>query len=321
VAPPRKHSIYESWETFKNSPEVERAYTSAYRAFYALLFRVSPDLVAKHRYWKKFRKPLPLDDPKTFDEKLMWLMLNWHHPLKTQCADKFGMRSYLEDQGYGHLLVELLGTYTKASDIDFTALPKQFVLKCTHGCGFNLFSRDRQTFDATKARHQLDRWMKMNYAAVNGEIHYGEIQPRILAERYLEDGSGGAPVDYKVHCFQGKVHFTTVCRGRGPDGHGATYDDFDREWKAQVATSTASVQPERWCPPPECYPQILEAAEALSKPFPYVRIDFYALGDKALVGEMTFTPAGCLDPGLTEEAQNHWGSLIHLPAPIPSGGG
>lgn len=310
-----RRPISQWWGDFKNSPEVDRVYTAFHGSYRALLYRVSPVLVAQHRYQIHVGRSLPLKDPKTFNEKLLWLMLFWRDPLKSQCADKFGMRAYLEDIGYGHLLVELLGVWEQASDIDFAALPDRFVLKCTHGCGYNLIFRDRKNLDENKVRRKLDRWMKQNFARVNGEIHYEDIKPRILCERFLDDGSGGAPADYKVHCFHGKVHFTTVCTGRDSHGEGAAYDHFDREWKTQLAISKSGVHPERWSPKPDCYPEMLAAAEALSQPFPYVRLDFYAVGGKPLLGEMTFTPAGCIDTGYTDEAQRLMGDLIHLPEP------
>ncbi|GLH74191.1 glycosyl transferase [Geothrix limicola] len=280
---------------------------------YPMLYRLSPVLLAKIRYRIEGGGWLALDRPRTFDEKLFWLMLYWRHPLKTQCADKFEMRPYVESLGYGRLLVPLLGVYERSSDIDFGALPDQFVLKCTHGCGFNLICRDKKDLDIEATRRQLDAWMKVDYAKVNGEVQYAQIQPRITCERFLDGGNGSLPADFKLHCFHGHLQFTTVCTGRGADGHGAAYDHYDRDWQKQAAISRSGVHPERWSGPPDCYAEMLEAAEALSRPFPYVRMDFYAVRGQALLGEMTFTPAGCIDTGYTDEAQAYLGGLIQLP--------
>ncbi|HJV48054.1 MAG TPA: ATP-grasp fold amidoligase family protein [Geothrix sp.] len=280
---------------------------------YPLLYRVSPGLLARIRYRIEGGAWLRLDRPRTFDEKLFWLMLYWRHPLKARCADKFEMRSYLEGLGYGRFLVSLLGVYERSADIDFAALPDRFVLKCTHGCGFNIICRDKRGLDLEATRRQLDAWMQVNYARVNGEIQYAHMKPRILCETFLDDGQGGLPADFKLHCFHGRLQFTTVCTGRGVDGHGAAYDHYDRDWQKQMAISRSGIHPERWSPPPDCYPEMLEAAEALSKPFPYVRMDFYSVSGRALLGEMTFTPAGCIDTGYTGEAQALLGSLIQLP--------
>jgi hypothetical protein len=303
-------------KSLQESAAAEAVYSAFHRTLHTLLFHISPVLTARHRYRRDVGRPLPLDHPVTFDEKLLWLMLFWHPALKARCADKFTLRSYLEECGYGHLLVDLLAVYDRATDIDFEALPSQFVLKCSHGCGFNLLCPSKADLNAAAARRRLARWMRQDYALVHGEVHYSGLRPRILCERFLEDGPGGPPADYKLHCFHGRVHFTTVCSGRKPNGEGATYDHYDRDWTHLLPFSKRGVHPERWRPQPTCYPAMLEAAEALSAPFPYVRMDFYALGDRPLLGEMTFTPAGCIDTGYTDAAQRLLGDLIQLPAPL-----
>ena len=37
---------------------------------------------------------------------------------------------------------------------------------------------------------------------------------------------------------------------------------------------------------------MVELANKLAKPFPFVRVDFYELNDKLYIGEMTFYPGG-----------------------------
>ncbi len=63
---------------------------------------------------------------------------------------------------------------------------------------------------------------------------------------------------------------------------------------------------------------MLEVAETLSKPFPFVRVDFYDFNGIAIVGEMTFTPAGCTSSRFTDEGLKKLGELIKLPQKIKS---
>lgn len=37
---------------------------------------------------------------------------------------------------------------------------------------------------------------------------------------------------------------------------------------------------------------MIEISKRLSKPFPFVRCDYYIVNDKLFFGELTFTPAG-----------------------------
>src|SRR4030042_6813275 len=214
-------------------------------SFKLFLFRLSPVLLAKYLYRTLMGKPLLLKNPQTFDEKLFWIMLNWRHPLKTKCADKYGMREYATEKGYGHLLPELLGVYEKSKDIDFDVLPDRFVLKCTHGCGFNIFCEDKSSLDKAETGRLLDRWLKIDYSGKYGEIHYSGIRPLIICEPFLLDSIRSLPLDYKIHCFNGKAYFTTVCSERQLDGGGTKYDHYDLAWENLLPFSKSGLRLER----------------------------------------------------------------------------
>ena len=55
-----------------------------------------------------------------------------------------------------------------------------------------------------------------------------------------------------------------------------------------------------------------EYAEKLSKPFKFVRVDFYDYQNKIIFGELTFTPAGCVDNNYIEDFQLKLGNKISL---------
>jgi hypothetical protein len=265
----------------------------------------------RYRYLKEAHKWFDPKNPRTLDEKLLWLNIYWRHPLKARCADKYAVRSYVEEHGLGHLLKELLGMYVNSREIDFSRLPDRFVLKCTHGCGFNVFCTDKSKLDVEETRQKLDAWMKLDISKLGGEMHYARIKPRIICEAYLGDQSGKLPVDYKVYCFHGKVHCTLVCTER--QTRTTKFDFYDREWKNKLRYSKSSLRANRSFPKPEAYKEIIEAAERLSKPFPFVRIDFFIVNGKAVFGEMTFTPNGCIDTGVTDLGQEVMGNLLKLP--------
>ena len=86
----------------------------------ALLYRLSPVLLAKLRYYRARRWP-DLTNPGTFDEKLLWLNLYWSDPLKTRCADKYELRSCASELNLAHLLPRLLGVYERSDEIDLEA--------------------------------------------------------------------------------------------------------------------------------------------------------------------------------------------------------
>lgn len=305
----------------KESGAVTQYYTVSnwyQKTYNSMLLRLSPVSFAKRRYKSAYGQNPDFKNPVLFAEKLQWLMLFWRHPLKTQCADKYTMRSYVQQLGWGHILPEILGVYENSNEINFSSLPDKFVLKCTHGCGFNILCENKAEFDINEAKNKLDLWMATDYSKIAGEIHYAEMKPRIICEQFLKDRDKEMPVDYKLYCFDGKVHCTLIVQGRSLEKHIPFYDFYCREWKTNLLYSKSSIKDNRVVPKPEAYDEMVAAAEALSKPFPFVRMDFYDINGKAVLGEMTFTPSGCLSRGHTEFAQKHLGDLFILPPRISS---
>ena len=65
-------------------------------------------------------------------------------------------------------------------------------------------------------------------------------------------------------------------------------------------------------PRPECLEEMLSYAEILSKPFPFVRVDFYEVDGHVYFGELTFTPTGCLGTYYTEKADLELGEILDV---------
>ncbi len=282
--------------------------------FRRFLYDLSPFILVQYLSLKFRGRPFRPSQARTFEDKLLWLMLYWREPLKTRCADKFAVRGFVADRGQGHLLPDLFGVYESGSEIDFGKLPKRFVLKCTHGSGFNLFCRDKDRFDIPGALKQLDRWMKADLSKISGEVHYASIKPRIICETLLE-GRPDVPLnDYKVYCFDGRPHCVMACTERNAGK--VKFDFYDPEWKGKLPYCRSSLAADRNVARPGALGEIIEAAAVLSQPFPFVRVDFYSVNDRAVFGEMTFTPNGCIDIDLTDLAQKTMGGLIRLPPKV-----
>lgn len=66
-------------------------------------------------------------------------------------------------------------------------------------------------------------------------------------------------------------------------------------------------------PKPKNLERMLEYASIISKPFHFVRVDFYDLDGKIYFGEISLTPAACMNSYLTQEAQLKIGKEIQLP--------
>lgn len=57
---------------------------------------------------------------------------------------------------------------------------------------------------------------------------------------------------------------------------------------------------------------MLDCARILSRPFPFVRIDFYVINDVPYIGEMTFTPQGGFINYITQDGLKYMGDALKI---------
>ena len=277
-----------------------------------VLASISPTLASHYWFWGLFKRPLNLRKPITLNEKLTWLKLNDYRkdPLVCQCADKYHVREYLKDLGLGALLNELYGVWDHVEDIPWDALPDAFVLKCTHGCAYNILCPDKSKFNIERAKKLLREWMQEDFWRKHAEMHYRSIPKKIICEAFL--GDGVPPVDYKIYCFHGKASYVLVCTER--DAGKPKFYFFDSDWQLKRITKDGLAAPEDFTiERPALLEQMLTYAETLSAPFPFVRVDFYYVEDRIIFGELTFTPSAALDTDRLPETDKLFGSMLELP--------
>ena len=302
-------------ELLKKSKFILTVYAKISRSYHCFLTILSPTLNSKVLYKQTFHKPLNLNNPKTYNEKLMKLKLDSYEtdPLIRQCADKYAVRQYISDRGCSEILVPLIAVYDKPSDIDWDALPDQFAMKWNFGCGFNIICENKSNLDKGKVLQKMKKWGKTKAHLSHSEMQYKKVAKKIIVEQYLQPTQGKLPEDYKVYCFGGKALYVMICVGR-EYGH-PKFLFFDRDFNFLRNFSPCGMSmPENFTmEKPQGYEDILKYAELLSAPFPTVRADFYLLDGKVYFGELTFTSAGCLDTELPPEIDQHLGELIQLP--------
>lgn len=270
----------------------------------------SDEFMSKLYFRIVMKKKLDLKNPITFNEKLQWCKLYYFpkNPLVVQCADKYAVRSHIEKKGYASKLVPLLGVWEKAEDIDWDALPNQFVLKCNHGCAYNIVCSNKAALDKEATVKQINEWMKEDFGAFNIELHYSQIKhKKIICEQFL----GETIVDYKFFCFNGEPKFIYVSNDLIHDRQaqiGFFYLDGSKmPLKRDDYTDIPSVEL------PPFYVEMMDMAKKLCSEFPFVRVDFFLANDTYYFAELTFTPGACMMPFNPEKFDAEWGQLITLP--------
>ena len=258
-------------------------------------------IMTKVYYRIILKEKCDLKSPRSFNEKLCWLKVNDfpNDPLVIQCSDKLRVRGYVKEKIGDSYLVPLLGSWEDAKNIDFSKLPSRFILKCNHGCGYNILVDDVKQIDLDQTRKQLNHWLKEDFSLFNAEPHYHYIDRKIICEEHL----GKDLVDYKFFCFNGEPKFfyvsygllnndTAVMRHFNLDGSDApfqrgAYGKGDFELDSRL-------------------PEMISIAKCLSADFKFVRVDLVLAQDRIWFSELTFTPGG----GYNDLSPKEW--LIKL---------
>ncbi|MBO7277939.1 MAG: hypothetical protein J6U84_08275 [Bacteroidales bacterium] len=280
----------------------------------ALKFRLyRGDKLNAHRFYMATNKKLDLENPKTWSEKLLWLNKYWQPKIKALCADKYKVRDFIIEKGYSETLVPLLGYWKDARDIDFSKLPKRFVLKCNHGCRMNILVEDKSKLDIKSTIKTLNKWMNIDYSKVTPEYHYHYIDRYIICEEFLPVDHSFEIVDFKIHCFNGVPKWIGLCYERDyTTGHPKEMI-MSPEWDRLMYLKSDYPDDGKHMDKPEKLEAMVEMACNLSKDFPYVRVDLYYIKGNIYFGELTFTPSGCLPAGgYIEEVDIKAGEYLNL---------
>lgn len=287
----------------------ERNFCKVVRCIKSLL---PPSITGNLVFFKNHHRFINYKTPQLLDEKLLILRggVYRNNKLISQCADKFAVRDYIrscspEMEKY---LINLYGVYSRAEDIDWSRLPNKFVAKCNHGSGYNIVVKDKSKVDRGKLCKRLDYWLDENYGIISSEMQYKRIVPKIVIETFIEGMQEALPIDYKFFASRGEVICCLVVIGRGVKVErifvDAKFNDLNL-FNGYTGSDYHMLKP-------DSYDEMIEAAEKLSKKFPFVRVDLYDTDGKIFFGELTFTPNGCIHDYLSDEAQRWIGKKIRM---------
>lgn len=263
-------------------------------------------------YRSRMNKELNLNNPLTFNEKLQWLKIHNRDQLYTKLVDKYEAKQYVSKNLGEQYIIPTIGLWDSFDEIDFSKLPGEFVLKCTHDSGGVIVCRDKNSIDSTKIRRILNQKLSKNYYWGGREWPYKNVKPRIIAEEYMEDNPNSSELtDYKFHCFNGRVDSVMVCYDR--QSNDTKYYFFDKDWQLKRYNYRGINAPKDFTlPKPKNMDEMFFIAEQLSRGLPFVRIDLYSINGKTYFGEITFYPQSGFDNKLLPETDKLWGEMIDL---------
>ena len=294
-----------------------KALTSPRYACQKVYNRLSPfiksdEKAVKINYWLTMGKKLDLEHPVSFNEKLQWLKVNLRHPEFTEMVDKAEAKNIARRLMGDEYIVPTYGVWNSFDDIDFSQLPNQFVLKCTHNSGGTVICRDKATFNKVKAKKILNACLSKNPYWATREYPYKEVKPRIIAEKFMSDGRTKVSglTDYKFFCFNGEPKMMYVSHDNAEH---ATTDFFDMDYNRlpiRMKDPNSEVLPEQ----PKEFEEMKQYARQLSKNMPFLRVDFYVICHVVYFGELTFFHNSGLTPIRPTEWEYKIGKWLKLPS-------
>ena len=170
-----------------------------------------------------------------------------------------------------------------------------------------MYEKGKTDITAIKKRFSSKQIKKKNWYWYLREWVYKHIEPCILAEEYLDEGTGHELHDYKFWCFNGKPIYMYITN------KGAVIKEnfYDMDFNPVYIDHGF----ERYAPEyskPAQFELMRELAEKLSKDIPFVRIDFFNVNGKVYFGEFTFYDWGAFSP-FKDDWDLKLGRLINLP--------
>lgn len=256
-----------------------------------------PKDLCDYLYCRVFKRRINWENPEDLNQWIAWLQFKTDTTLWETLADKYRMHDYLKERGFGEYLVPVLAKWETADDMDFTALPDSFVLKCNNGSGDVRIVKDKSKADIAETREYFRMRMARGFGRDTAEPHYLRMKPLVMAERLLDatlqSTESASLIDYKFWCFNGEVDRVFVCSDR-TGGYYST-EMYDTGWNnisdTDIIRDGHTGPSKQGINRPVSFDTMIKVASTLSKGLPQVRIDFYEIDGRPYVGELTLTAA------------------------------
>ena len=270
-----------------------------------------PDWYFVVRNYRRAHGALPnVIRPQTFTEKVIHRILFDRRPILAQLEDKLAARSYVEARLGPGILPQVYYVTDRPETIPFDKLPEKFVVKPTHGSGWVQIVIDKSAVDQPQLIDTCYQWLNRSFYQESRVRVYKYIEPRIMVEEFIDDGSGAAPNDYKVFVFGGRAEMLQVDATRFTDHRRRFYTPA---WeKLDVLLIYDDICGD--VPRPPHLAEMIIAAETLGKDLDFLRIDFYDTSTRLSVGEFTTAPEGGWSRFQPQAFDCHLGKRWILPA-------
>ena len=273
---------------------------------------MSDEEFLKRKFKIMIGKDLDLENPQTFNEKLQWLKLYDRKPEYTTMVDKYAVKKYVAEKIGEEYIIPTLGVWDDPDEINFDALPNQFVLKCNHNSGTGMcICRDKSKLDIEKVKAELRKGLKEDYYLHGREWPYKDVPRKIICEEFLENNDKTPMVDYKFYCYGGKPVYFMYSVGEATGNvrnHKFNMDleSIDYLFKKNEALHLDEIKL------PNNINEMINIVKILSKGHEHIRIDLYNINGSIKFGELTFFSNSGFINIYSKEFENELSNMINI---------
>jgi len=244
------------------------------------------------------------------------------------------VRDYVAERVGAGYLTPQYGVHASSDEIDWDSLPREYVVKASHGSGAVVLVSDHAEADARlPARSRwagwdrfavrpenaprallaplVDKWMTLNYEFGPGRLPewaYRDVPPRIITEELLVGPHGEKPVDIKFFVFDGACRFLYIGSSDDDGYHRNLFTPAGVPLPVEYGYTRAAVDP----PLPGSLAEFVSVAEELGRGVDFVRVDLYNLAGRVVFGELTSYPAAGVDDFRPARFDEELGALWDL---------
>ncbi|GGY06665.1 hypothetical protein GCM10007160_37790 [Litchfieldella qijiaojingensis] len=202
--------------------------------------------------------------------------------LRQLSSDKYLVKYFVESMLGKDFVPVTYCLLTSEEDVKNFVADHPCVIKPTHLSGCVYFKKPGERLAESECNSLCDS-LKKNLYFLRRERNYKNLTPAIIVEEQVDNSKSIR--DYKVFCYKGSPRFIQVDSERHFSHKRNLYTT---DWEFLDVTYNKPVGDV--IPPPKNLESILEAAKVLSSKFESARIDFFIVGDKFYVGEITHVP-------------------------------
>lgn len=268
-----------------------------------------PMVTEKIRFYYHHHYIPNLNNPKTFNEKILKRKLIDRDNSFFYFSDKVNVKKYVENEIGSEYLIRTLGVYDEITLSDFDDIELPFVIKCNHDSGSVRVIKNKSEINIDLVNFFNKRTYYSTSKQMN-EYWYGMIQPKILIEEFVGGISLSemVPNDFKFHVFNNSEEiYLHIDYDRFQDRNRTIYDVNGDIVDVSINCNNLW----RKLPDVENLDLMFQLAKKLAKNVnnSYVRVDFYNVNGQIYFGEFTFAPGAGFSKFNPRVMDYKWGNL------------